>query len=117
MAGEKDVEAVTSAEVTKSIPAWHNMTKEEVIKELDLSEDVRKTGLTSAQVKTRLEKYGENQLTAKEKETLLQKIWKQINNVLVGILLFVAVISAVRIATADPVTNGIQVAIIIGVIV
>ncbi len=43
-------------------------------------------------------------------------IWHQVNIVLVGILVFVAAISVVRVATDDPVTNGIQVAIIVGVI-
>lgn len=111
-----DEEAGTAEEVTKSVPPWHCMTKEEVIKELNLSSDIRKKGLTSEEAARRLEKYGENKLSEKKKETLLQKIWKQVNNVLVGILVFVAVISAVRAATDDPVTNGIQVGIIVGVI-
>ena len=105
------------AEEVKKDPApWHCMTKEAVLKELSLSSDIRKKGLTTAQAKERLEQYGENKLTEKKKETLLEKIWNQVNNVLVGILLFVAVISAIRAATDDPVTNGIQVGIIVGVI-
>ena len=95
---------------------WHAMTKEECFKELGVQESIRKDGLTSAQAAERLAKYGLNQMTTKKKETLLQKIWKQINNVLVGILLFVAAISVVRAFTDDPVTNWIQVGIILGVI-
>ena len=113
-----DEEAGTAGEVTKVMPPWHNMTKEEVIKELELSDDIRKKGLTSVEAAKRLEKYGENKLTEKEKETLLQKIWKQVANVLVGILVFVAIISAVSAiaGVGDPVQNWIQVGIIFGVI-
>jgi Ca2+-transporting ATPase len=95
---------------------WHALTKEECFKELDLPANIRKNGLTTAQAAERLAKYGPNAMTTKEKETLLQKIWKQVNNVLVGILLFVAAISVVRAITDDPVTNWIQVGIIVGVI-
>jgi len=52
--------------------------------------------------------------------TLLQRIWKQVANVLVGILVFVAVVSAVRAATAEEtqniITNWIQVGLIVFVI-
>ena len=94
------------------------MTKEETFKKLEVPEDIRKKGLTAAQANERLEKYGENKLTEKEKETLLQKIWKQVANVLVGILVFVAIISAVSAiaGVGDPVQNWIQVGIIFGVI-
>jgi Ca2+-transporting ATPase len=112
----KDVEAVDAGEVVNKTPPWHAMTKDEVIKTLELSPTIRKEGLTTEQAKVRLEKYGENKLSEKEKESLLQKIWKQVNNVLVGILVFVAVISVVRAITDDPVSNSIQVAIIVGVI-
>jgi magnesium-transporting ATPase (P-type) len=100
---------------------WHTMTKEDVIKELGLPSDIRKIGLTEEQAKERLEKYGENKLTEKEKETLLQKIWNQVNNVLVLILVIVAIISLVS-AFVIPndvnprYTNWIQIAIILGVI-
>lgn len=85
---------------------------------MDLPEDIRKKGLTSAQAQERLEKYGENKLTEQEKETLLQKIWNQVNNVLVGILVFVAIISAISALTGvgDPAQSWIQVGIIFGVI-
>ena len=100
---------------------WHTMTVEEVIKELGLPSDIRKIGLTEAQAAERLEKYGENKLSEKEKETLLQKIWNQVNNVLVLILAIVAVISLIS-AFVIPndvnprYTNWIQIAIILGVI-
>ena len=102
-------------------PFWHTMTKEEVIKELDVSPDIRKLGLTSEEATARLEKYGENKLTEKEKETIWQKIWNQINNVLVLILFIVAVISLVSAFVIPPevnprYTNYLQIAIILGVI-
>lgn len=101
--------------------AWHANTKEDCIAELKLKEDVAKTGLTSAEAAQRLEEYGPNKLTEKEKVTLLQRIWAQVGNVLVGILVFVAVVSAARAIAADNsediVTNWIQVGIITLVIV
>jgi len=101
---------------------WHTMTKEEVIKVMELPDDIRKVGLTSAQAEERLAKYGENKLTEKEKETLLQKIWNQVNNILVLILVIVALISLVS-AFVIPndvnpsYTSWIQIAIILGVII
>jgi len=103
-------------------PPWHTMTKEDVIKELGLPSDIRKRGLTTAEAQERLEKYGENQLTMKEKESILVKIWNQVNNILVLILVIVAVISVVTAfvipSNINPTyTNWIQVAIIAGVII
>ncbi|KAL3938147.1 MAG: hypothetical protein SGBAC_006877 [Bacillariaceae sp.] len=98
-------------------PNWHAMTKEEVLSSLQLPEDHQTEGLSTEEATIRLEKYGRNMLSSKKKKTLLEKIWEQIANVLVGILLFVAAISIVRVFTDDPVTNGIQVGIIIGVII
>ena len=104
-------------EVPKPTHAWHAMTREDAIKTMGLDPETHaKTGLTSEQAQARLEKYGRNQMSEKKKETLLQKIWNQVANVLVGILVFVAVVSAIRAATDDPVTNSIQVGIIVGVI-
>jgi len=103
-------------------PPWHTMSVEEVSKELGISDDVLKNGLTTAQAEERLEKYGENKLTEKEKETLLQKIWNQVNNVLVLILAIVALISFISIfvipADINPAyTAIIQIFIILGVII
>ncbi|OEU22395.1 P-type ATPase [Fragilariopsis cylindrus CCMP1102] len=106
----------------KEDPPWHTMTKEDVLKELGLPSDIRKKGLTAAEAQARLEKYGENKLTETEKEGLLKKIWNQVNNILVLILVIVAVISVVTAfvipsAVNPTYTNWIQVAIIVGVIV
>mmetsp|Transcript_784 Transcript_784/g.1418 ORF Transcript_784/g.1418 Transcript_784/m.1418 type:complete len:1065 (-) Transcript_784:41-3235(-) len=115
--GEEDDGAVDRS----TVYPWHAHSKEECFAELGVAEDIAKTGLTSADADARLEKYGENKLSEKEQVTLLQKIWAQVGNVLVGILVFVAVVSAARAIAADNsedvVTNWIQVAIITLVIV
>ena len=112
--------AIEASAEKATVPAYHVMTKEEVISELGLNPDVRRTGLTTAEAKARLEQYGYNQLTEKEKVTLLQRIWKQVNNVLVGILVFVAVVSLIKgIASSDSetrLTNFIEVGLITFVI-
>lgn len=101
-------------------PAWHVMSQKEVFSNLDLGKDALKQGLTDADATERLAKYGENKLAEKEKVTLWQRIWAQVANVLVGILVFVALVSAIRAITADDgdtiFTNWIQVGIIVSVI-
>jgi magnesium-transporting ATPase (P-type) len=103
------------------VPPWHAMTVEEVIANLGLSENVTKVGLTSAEAKERLERFGPNKMTEGVKKTLCQRIYDQVADVLVGILVFVAIVSAIRAGTStDPntiITNTIQVVLIFGVIV
>ena len=115
----KQAEAM-EAEKAAPVAAFHVMSKDEAIAELGLPADIRRKGLTTAEAKARLEQYGYNQLTEKEKVTLLQRIWKQVNNVLVGILVFVAVVSLAKgIASSDPesrLTNFIEVGLITFVI-
>jgi Ca2+-transporting ATPase len=99
----------------QSTPSWHVMTKEDALAQLGLPADIRRKGLTSGEAKARLDEYGYNQLTEKEKVTLLERIWKQVNNVLVGILVFVAVVSLAKgIVTSGEsrVTNFIEVGLI-----
>jgi len=104
----------------KSLFPWHARSKEECFHELACPADHYKKGLTTEEAKRRLEKYGYNKLSEKEKVTLLERIWKQVANVLVGILVFVAVVSAIRAATVEDneskVTNTIQVVLIFFVI-
>jgi len=111
---------VEEPEKEKDIFPFHAKTQEECFAELKCGPNHLQTGLTSEEAAQRLEKYGQNKLSEKEKVTLLQRIWKQVGNILVGILAFVAVISAVRAGTStnseDIVTNSIQVGIIVGVI-
>ena len=77
-------------------------------------------GLSLEESHSRLEQFGLNQLSQKESPSLLKKIYHHLANVLVGILLFVAIVSAVRAATASDndtiLTNAIQVGLIVFVI-
>ena len=101
-------------------PPWHVMSIEDTVSELKLGADLPQVGLTSAEAARRLEEFGLNKLTEGKKKTLLERIWAQVANVLVLILVVVAVVSAFRAAFADNsddvVTNTIQVALITGVI-
>jgi P-type Ca2+ transporter type 2C len=106
---------------------FHASTKEECYKYLEVSNPSShgQTGLTSAEAAERLAKYGYNKLTEKTKKTIWQRIWHQVANVLVGILVFVALVSAgqaIRFMTVEPntqnvITNWIQVGLIAFVII
>lgn len=105
---------------------FHASSKEECYKYLEVGDSASydRLGLTTTQAKERLEKYGYNKLSEKTKKTIWQRIWHQVANVLVGILVFVAAVSAaqaIRFATVEPnkenvITNSIQVGLIAFVI-
>mmetsp|Transcript_7491 Transcript_7491/g.16198 ORF Transcript_7491/g.16198 Transcript_7491/m.16198 type:complete len:1071 (-) Transcript_7491:231-3443(-) len=99
---------------------WHTMTIEETIKQMGLKDDLPKTGLSTDEAASRLEKFGPNQMTEKDKTTLLQRIWHQINNVLVYVLITVAVVSLIQAVTTTDgdtrFTAWFQVALIVSVI-
>eukprot|EP00578_Thalassiosira_sp_NH16_P007484 CAMPEP_0181110562 /NCGR_PEP_ID=MMETSP1071-20121207/18785_1 /TAXON_ID=35127 /ORGANISM="Thalassiosira sp., Strain NH16" /LENGTH=109 /DNA_ID=CAMNT_0023194351 /DNA_START=1 /DNA_END=326 /DNA_ORIENTATION=- len=89
---------------------------------MGLKEGHEKNGLSASEAAERLAKYGPNKMTEKDKVTIWQRIWHQINNVLVYVLLTVAVVSLVQ-ATALPsddpqqqFSSWFQVALILGVI-
>ncbi len=97
------------------VPNWHAISKEEAAGLLGLGANIRRTGLTSAEAAARLAQYGPNQLSEKERRTLLQRIWTQLYNVLVGILIFVAVVSLIKGIISEGenrVTNFIEVGLI-----
>jgi len=104
----------------KDVPHWHALEKEDVMGVLGLSKTVRSTGLTSQEAKARLDQYGPNKLSAKEKKSLLMRIWCLVNNVLVGILVFIAIVSTVKgiLAknTQERITNFLEVGLICMVI-
>ena len=101
-------------------PAYHAMSNSEVCDTIGVSHNIKTSGLTTGDAQKRLAEYGPNQLTEKRKVTLLEKIWAQVSNVLVGILVVVAVVSFVKAITADSsetaLTNWIEVGLIAGVI-
>ncbi|CAB9523652.1 Sodium/potassium-transporting ATPase subunit alpha [Seminavis robusta] len=101
---------------------WHATSLEEILEALgcDKSGGHWGHGLSAEEAKRRLDRFGPNQLSEKEKTSLLKKIWHHLSNVLVGILAFVAVVSAIRAATSNDkdvvLTNWIQVGLIIFVV-
>ena len=112
-------------DVYKEVIPWHTMSMEASIVRLKLPINIRKVGLTTEEAKARLEEYGPNKLTEGKKETIWQKIWKQVANVLVCILVIVAVVSAARAIVEEYqdkpnsvtiLTSWIQVGLIVGVI-
>ena len=68
----------------------YTQSTEEVLSELQ----VGTAGLTSAEAKTRLEKYGPNKLKEGEKPTLLQRFLQQLKDPMLIILLIAAAVSA-----------------------
>ena len=70
---------------------WETFRKEEVLKELKTN---KKTGLTKEEVFSRRQKYGENKLKDKPKESLVIKFIKQFNDFMIIILIIASVISA-----------------------
>ncbi len=71
---------------------FHNQDIEEVLRHLSVEGE---RGLTEEEVRSRLEKYGYNQLTAKKKKTFLQMFLAQFKSFMIIILLIAAAISGV----------------------
>ena len=72
--------------------SFHSEDLEKVIGDLDANVE---QGLTSAQVKERVEKYGLNKLEEKKKKTWAQKFFEQFKDVMIVILLIAAAVSFV----------------------
>jgi Ca2+-transporting ATPase len=72
--------------------SWHSLNANEVLAQL---ETPLETGLSTAEVKARQEKYGLNELVEKKKTTFWQMLWSQLNNFIVILLIVASVISAV----------------------
>jgi Ca2+-transporting ATPase len=62
---------------------WHTLSPEETFKILTSSE----AGLSQEQVQQRLQIHGPNQIKRKPKDSVLQLLWRQINNPLIWVLL------------------------------
>lgn len=70
---------------------WYSKTKDQTLIDLETNEQ---HGLTDEIVNKRLKQYGSNELATKQKRTLWQRIFAQINDVLVYVLIIAALISA-----------------------
>ncbi len=70
---------------------WYSKTKDQTLIELETNEQ---HGLTEEIVNERLTQYGANELATKQKRSLWQRIFAQINDVLVYVLIIAALISA-----------------------
>ncbi len=69
---------------------WFSKSQQEVLKELEVDQSM---GLTTAQAKERLEKYGYNKLKGKPKKSLVALFFSQLNDMLIYVLLASAVIT------------------------
>ncbi|OKA30260.1 cation-translocating P-type ATPase [Bacillus cereus] len=70
---------------------WYSKTKNQTLIDLKTNEQ---HGLTEEIVNERLKQYGANELATKQKRSLWQRIFAQINDVLVYVLIIAALISA-----------------------
>ena len=71
---------------------WFSKSQEEVLKEFNVNQS---TGLSSEEVKVRLDKYGENKLKGKPKKSLISLFFAQLKDMLIYVLLGAAVITVV----------------------
>lgn len=89
-------------------------------KDKDSAAAFEKSGLTKDEAAARLAKFGQNKMTEKRKVTLLERIWNQVANVLVFILVVIAIVSLASIAVAPNkqyrIASGIQFGLIVFVI-
>jgi len=72
--------------------SWHALQADQVLQSLEVPVE---TGLSDAEVKERLEKFGYNELQEQPGRTFWQKLWEQINSFVIWLLIGAAVISAV----------------------
>jgi len=122
MGGKKDDgDAQVDPDVArlKAFP-FHAKSLEECFAELGCEGEATTKGLNPEERSKRLEKFGPNKLTEKKKVTLCERIWHQIANVLVFILIVIAIVSLVSIAVAPSkqyeIASGIQFGLIVFVI-
>ena len=71
---------------------WETLRKEEVLIKLHTD---RKRGLSGIEANKRKEKYGENKLKDKPKESIIIKFFKQFNDFMIIILIIASIVSAV----------------------
>ncbi len=71
--------------------SWHAMPIEEVLKELDTTEE----GLTDKEAEERLKKYGYNELREKKIRTVFELVWEEITDPMILILIGASILSFV----------------------
>jgi magnesium-transporting ATPase (P-type) len=86
---------------------WHSMSAEDALRRLECQAD---SGLTDKEVAERREKHGRNELTPPKKIGFLMRLFLQINNILIYILLAVAIVSGAL-------SDWAEVGLIVGVVV
>ncbi|MBN2389343.1 MAG: HAD-IC family P-type ATPase, partial [Anaerolineae bacterium] len=86
---------------------WHALEIDAAVQKLGT--DIR-NGLTTAEVKKRLETYGYNELAEKKPPTFLERLWASLSEFIVMILIVSAVVSAIL---GDFIEAGAIVAIVI----
>ena len=69
---------------------WHSLSLDDTLKRLAVQEQ----GLTSDEAQNRLNQYGLNQLTEAARPGFLSKLWDQLNNFVVILLIVASIISA-----------------------
>ena len=81
-----------------SEPLWHTISPEEAV----AATGTTMNGLLSEEdvVRSR-QRFGQNVITAKAQVTFLQKLWEQVNNSLIWILIFCVIVSAALQQYAD----------------
>ncbi|RYH27489.1 hypothetical protein EON65_13300 [archaeon] len=83
-------ESKTAHSAAKESPAYHVMTPDETLQKLQSN---RSSGLTESETKERLGKYGENVLPSSPPKTVLERLWAQMNSILIYVLLAGAALS------------------------
>lgn len=94
---------------------WYKKSTEEVFQELHVKRD---TGMTEQEAQKRMQQYGPNRLATSRKKTWVARIFAQVNNVLIYVLIIAAVVSAFVGEIADALIIGLVVLInaVVGVI-
>jgi magnesium-transporting ATPase (P-type) len=87
--GTKGME--TSVDV-EAVHFWH---ADKIVDVVQLQQTDLVQGLSAAEVAHRIGTYGKNQLPEKRKVPFILRLWEQINNILIFILVVAAIVSAV----------------------
>ncbi len=106
---------MVSQEERLEISMWYSKSSQEVLTELKIESP---NGLTNEEAKKRLEIYGPNRLATAKKKTLTERLLSQLNDALIYVLLFAAIISIFVNEIADAIIIGLVVVInaVVGVI-